>query len=140
MNNWQSFILGEAVEIKHGWPFKSEFFAENSPGQPIVVSIGNFRYSGGFRFNETTLKFYDSEYPDDYRLSSGDILLVMTCQTAGGEILGIPGKIPSDGNIYLHNQRLGKVVLQSRSREEYLICQKRNILMQKYLALLLAWP
>jgi type I restriction enzyme S subunit len=36
----------------------------------------------------------------------------MTCQTSGGEILGIPGKIPDDGRIYLHNQRLGKVVVK----------------------------
>ncbi len=35
----------------------------------------------------------------------------MTCQTAGGEILGIPGRIPDDGRIYLHNQRMGKVVI-----------------------------
>lgn len=110
MTPWTILTLGEAVEIKHGWPFKSEFFIEDTPSKPIVVSIGNFRYSGGFRFNETTLKFYDSEYPSEYILSPADILLVMTCQTAGGEILGIPGKIPSDGNTYLHNQRLGKVI------------------------------
>jgi type I restriction enzyme S subunit len=36
----------------------------------------------------------------------------MTCQTPGGEILGIPARIPDDGRLYLHNQRLGKVVLK----------------------------
>ncbi len=40
----------------------------------------------------------------------------MTCQTAGGEILGIPGRIPDDGKIYLHNQRMGKVVIKEPKR------------------------
>jgi type I restriction enzyme, S subunit len=75
------------------------------------VSIGNFRYTGGFRFDTTVTKEYRGEYPKEYELSPGDILLVMTCQTAGGEILGIPGKIPDDDRIYLHNQRMGKVVI-----------------------------
>jgi type I restriction enzyme, S subunit len=38
-------------------------------------------------------------------------LLVMTCQTPGGEILGVPGRIPNDGRVYLHNQRMGKLVV-----------------------------
>jgi type I restriction enzyme S subunit len=40
----------------------------------------------------------------------------MTCQTAGGEILGIPGRIPRDGKVYLHNQRMGKVVVTAPDR------------------------
>jgi type I restriction enzyme S subunit len=35
----------------------------------------------------------------------------MTCQTAGGEILGIPARVPNDNRTYLHNQRMGKVVI-----------------------------
>ncbi|SBS65947.1 restriction endonuclease subunit S [Vibrio atlanticus] len=85
---------------------------------PIVVAIGNFDYSGGFRFSETKLKRYTSEFPTDYILTPGDILLAMTCQTSGGEILGIPGMIPDDGEIYLHNQRLGKVII----KEPSLVC------------------
>ena len=46
------------------------------------------------------------------------MLLAMTCQTSGGEILGIPGVIPNDGLVYLHNQRLGKVVI----KEPKLVC------------------
>jgi type I restriction enzyme S subunit len=39
----------------------------------------------------------------------GDVLIVMTCQTPKGEILGIPGRVPNDGRTYLHNQRMGLV-------------------------------
>src|SRR5882724_225316 len=104
--------LGDLVSIKHGWPFKSELFSEELTGKPILVNIGNFNYTGGFRFGSTRVKEYRGEYPKEYELVSGDVLLVMTCQTAGGEILGIPGRIPEDGRIYLHNQRMGKLVMR----------------------------
>ncbi len=111
LDGWQSVALGDVAKIKHGWPFKSELFSEELTGRPIVVSIGNFEYSGGFRFDTTSLKEYRGDYPAEFDLTPGDILLVMTCQTAGGEILGIPGRIPDDGRKYLHNQRMGKVVI-----------------------------
>lgn len=107
--------LGDLIEVKHGWPFKSELFSEEKTGKGIVVAIGNFRYTGGFRFSETATKEYRGTYPAEYDLLPGDILLVMTCQTAGGEILGIPARVPDDGRRYLHNQRLGKVVLRSEA-------------------------
>ena len=113
---WEKVRFGELVKITHGWPFKSECFTEERTGRPIIVSIGNFKYTGGFRFESTTVKEYIAEYPKEYELTPGDILLVMTCQTSGGEILGIPGRIPDDGNIYLHNQRMGKVVIKDRKR------------------------
>ena len=81
-----------------------------------MVNIGNFRYTGGFRFAQTTLKEYRGDYPREYELHPGDILLIMTCQTAGGEILGVPGRIPDDGHVYLHNQRLGKIVINNPKR------------------------
>jgi type I restriction enzyme, S subunit len=115
---WVSAKLGELVEIKHGWPFKSEYFREGSTGQPVVVSVGNFRYTGGFRFDETAIKEYCDDYPKEYELVPGDILLIMTCQTAGGEILGIPARVPNDGRVYLHNQRLGKVWIRDKRKVE----------------------
>lgn len=111
-SDWPVVRLGDLASIEHGYAFKSDRFCEPASGIPIVVSVGNFQYTGGFRFEETTVKGYAGDYPSRFRLAAGDILLVMTCQTAGGEILGIPGRIPDDGGTYLHNQRLGKVVLK----------------------------
>jgi len=115
-DGWSRTRLGDLAEIKHGWPFKSEFFNPDLTGHPIVVSIGNFTYTGGFRFESTTTKEYRSSYPKSFELSPGDILLVMTCQTVGGEILGIPAKVPDDGRLYLHNQRLGKVSIKDSKK------------------------
>ena len=122
--------LGDLVKVEHGWPFKSEFFVEEAIGGPIVVNIGNFKYTGGFRFESTTIKKYVGTYPKAYELSPGDLLLVMTCQTPGGEILGIPGRIPNDGRLYLHNQRIGKVAFKDRERLDpgylYYLCLGRD--------------
>jgi type I restriction enzyme S subunit len=101
--------LEDLITIKHGFPFKSEFWAEDDQSLPIAVTIGNYNYTGGFRFVSTKIKCYSGEYPKEYELFPGDILLAMTCQTPGGEILGIPGIIEEDGRTYLHNQRIGKV-------------------------------
>ncbi len=115
MNEWKPIKLGEIITIKHGWPFKSEYLSEQETDKPIVVSIGNFLYGGGFRFNDTKTRRYTAEYPAEYLLSAGDILLIMTCQTEGGEILGVPGIIPDNGVKYLHNQRLGKVIIKDKA-------------------------
>ncbi|MBI2566068.1 MAG: restriction endonuclease subunit S [Candidatus Schekmanbacteria bacterium] len=112
VSEWRPSRLGDLVEIKHGWPFKSEHFHEDLRGRPIVLSVGNFRYTGGFRLAETSVKEYRDGYPKEYELAPSDILLIMTCQTAGGEILGIPARVPDDGRVYLHNQRLGKVLIR----------------------------
>lgn len=112
--SWQVVSLGDLVSIKHGWPFKGEFLSEDPNASLVVVCIGNFRYTGGFRFDATPVKTYTDSCPEEYRLSPSDTLLVMTCQTPGGEILGIPGRIPDDGRVYLHNQRMGKVVVTER--------------------------
>ena len=112
MSEWKETTLGNLIDIKHGWAFKGEFFNKTNQPNNIVVAIGNFDYSGGFRFDSTRTKEYLDTYPQEYELVSGDILLAMTCQTAGGEILGIPGRIPNDGKVYLHNQRLGKVEIK----------------------------
>lgn len=116
-SEYKNVSLGELADIKHGWAFKSDFFSDLPKENPVVVGIGNFRYEGGFRFESTKLKYYEGEFPNEYLLAAGEILLVMTCQTAGGEILGIPGRIPSDNRRYLHNQRLGKFV--NKRRDEF---------------------
>jgi type I restriction enzyme, S subunit len=118
MSEWKNTKLGEIISIKHGWAFKGEFLTDEGMGNPIVINIGNFKYNGGFRFNETKIKEYTGEFPPEYVLKAGDILLIMTCQTEGGEILGIPGVIPNDKKIYLHNQRLGKVIVKNHANTD----------------------
>lgn len=109
----RSYRLGDGCSIKHGFAFKGSLMTtDDNQDLPIVVNIVNFQYTGGFRFDSTKIQRYVGTFPDEYVLRSNDVLIVMTCQTPKGEILGIPGRIPRDGRIYLHNQRMGLVSIK----------------------------
>jgi len=112
-SSWTEATLGDLIEIRHGWAFKGAHFCDPEPDLPIVVKPGNFREEGGLSVEYGRTQAYNGPYPPDYELSPGDLLVVMTCQTQGGEILGVPAVIPDDGRTYLHNQRLGKVTVRS---------------------------
>ena len=108
-----SYRLGDGCSIKHGFAFKGSLMTtDDNQDLPIVVNIVNFQYTGGFRLDPTKIQRYVGTLPDEYVLRSNDVLVVMTCQTPKGEILGIPGRIPRDGRIYLHNQRMGLVSIK----------------------------
>jgi type I restriction enzyme S subunit len=113
-DEWKKVRLGEVLAIKHGYAFRSEHFSSDLTGRPIVVNIGNFSYTGGFRFATTQTREFRGDYPKEFELSAGDLLIVMTCQTAGGEILGVPAIVEDDGRVYLHNQRIGKVLVNKQ--------------------------
>jgi type I restriction enzyme S subunit len=113
-DTWEiDYRLGDGCTFKHGFAFKGEFMTteDSEDHLPIVVNIVNFQYTGGFRFESTKVQRYSGLYPPEYELRPGDILVVMTCQTPKGEILGVPGRIPLDGEKYLHNQRMGLAIL-----------------------------
>jgi len=105
---WQSRPLEELCEIKHGFAFKSEFFA--SAGDYILLTPGNFYESGGYRDRGEKQKYYMGEIPKGFILSKGDLLVAMTEQAAG--LLGSPILVPESGK-FLHNQRLGLVTAKS---------------------------
>lgn len=105
-NGWKSRRLGDVLRIKHGYAFKGEFFAKE--GNLVVLTPGNFRAEGGLKA-EGEQKYYRGEFPDEFLLKRGELLVVMTDLTQNAPILGSPAFIPDDGK-YLHNQRLGKVV------------------------------
>lgn len=102
--NWRSIRLGDGIHVKHGFAFKGEFFSDS--GEFMVLTPGNFLEKGGFRAREGKERFYHSDFPREYLLSKGDLIIAMTEQGEG--LLGSAARIPADGK-YLHNQRLGLV-------------------------------
>lgn len=96
--------LGELFEVKHGYAFKSAYFAKSGPF--VLLTPGNFKEEGGFDRRDGKEKFYDGPVPHDYILNRGDMLIAMTEQAEG--LLGSSAIVPED-NRYLHNQRLGLV-------------------------------
>ena len=97
-------MLGDAIRVKHGFAFKSQYFSES--GEFVVLTPGNFNEEGGFRLRPSKDRFYTGEIPEDYVLNEGDLIVAMTEQGPG--LLGSAALIPESGK-YLHNQRLGLI-------------------------------
>jgi type I restriction enzyme S subunit len=104
--NWSERKLGEFISIKHGWAFKGEFFIEE--GKYLLLTPGNAYETGGLKLRPGKEKFYAGEFPPEFLLRMGDMLVVMTDLIQAAPILGGAIVVPEDGR-YLHNQRLGLV-------------------------------
>jgi type I restriction enzyme S subunit len=105
--NWRKCTLGDLLEIKHGFAFKGEFFSDE--GERVLLTPGNFREDGGLKLKGEKEKFYSGEFPPEYILCRGDMVIAMTDLIQDAPILGSPAFIPEDER-FLHNQRLGKVI------------------------------
>jgi type I restriction enzyme S subunit len=103
-STWRDRRIGELFRLKHGYAFKSQYFADYGPY--VLLTPGNFYDQGGFRLKGEKEKYYLGEVPSGFVLKRGDLLVVMTEQAEG--LLGSPAIIP-ENNKYLHNQRLGLV-------------------------------
>ena len=102
--SWREIYLGDGIHIKHGFAFKGEYFS--STGEYMVLTPGNFLEQGGFRVRDGKERFYHADFPEDYLLAEGDLIVAMTEQGEG--LLGSAARIPGEGK-FLHNQRLGLV-------------------------------
>ncbi len=128
-DGWKEAKFSDLCSIKHGFAFKSEFFA--TEGDFVLLTPGNFYESGGYRDRGEKQKFYVGEIPQDFILNAGDLLVAMTEQAAG--LLGSPILVPESGK-FLHNQRLGLVTKKDHvpwSNEffpcfQHAVCSKGN--------------
>lgn len=100
--------LGEAISVKHGFAFPGELFSEEEEF-PTLVTPGNFAIGGGFQ--TTRPKTFAGDIPAGYELHAGDLILTMTDLSRNVDTLGLPAIVPL-GARYLHNQRIGKVLIK----------------------------
>lgn len=112
MDGWKPFSFADLIDVKHGFAFLGEYFRDEPPGD-VLLTPGNFAIGGGF--TDRKLKFYDGPVPDDFVLSPGELLVSMTDLSKAGDTLGYPAFVPDDDRRYLHNQRLGKVIVKNRA-------------------------
>lgn len=110
MSEWKEATLGELIDIKHGYAFKGEFFSE-IPNENVLLTPGNFHVGGGFK--DDKFKYYIGDFPDEYVLSPGDVIVTMTDLSKAGDTLGYSARIPVSRDRFLHNQRLGLVTKKS---------------------------
>jgi type I restriction enzyme S subunit len=104
--SWQACKLGQFISIKHGWAFKGEYFS--GEGKYILLTPGNAHETGGLKLRPGKEKYYLGEFPPDYLMKTGDMLVVMTDLIQAAPILGGAIVVPEDDR-FLHNQRLGLV-------------------------------
>lgn len=102
--SWSEITLGSAIHVKHGYAFKGEHFTDT--GDKIVLTPGNFNGEGGFRLRPEKDRAYNGDFPEEFILNEGDLIVAMTEQGPG--LLGSAALIPQSER-YLHNQRLGLV-------------------------------
>jgi type I restriction enzyme, S subunit len=113
MAKWRDSKLGDLLEIKHGFAFLGENFAD--AGTHIVLTPGNFYDEGGFKHKGDKEKWYRGPIPADYVLNEGDLIVAMTEQAEG--LLGSSAIVPRSG-LYLHNQRLGLVQIRDSKQAD----------------------
>ena len=125
---WREVALGDLIDIKHGYAFKGAFIHDESVGD-VLLTPGNFAIGGGFQAGKT--KHYNGTVPSEFVLSENDLLVTMTDLSKQADTLGYPALIPasSNGLRFLHNQRLGKVVLRDPESTHkryiyYVLCSK----------------
>jgi type I restriction enzyme S subunit len=113
MTEWKETLLGECIEITHGYAFSSEFFSD-TPTDQILLTPGNVKIGGGF--NNSRFKYYNNNpVPDRYLLFPGDIVIALTDLSSKGDILGCAAQVPGmKEKKILHNQRLGRVRMLSK--------------------------
>jgi type I restriction enzyme S subunit len=104
---WPLLPLGNRLTIKHGFAFKGEYFS--TKGKYVLLTPGNFSEQGGYRDRGDKQKYYHGEIPQGYILNKDDLLIAMTEQAPG--LLGSPLIVPA-ADKFLHNQRLGLIVLR----------------------------
>jgi type I restriction enzyme S subunit len=107
---WEKIQLQGIINVTHGCAFQGCHFSEK-PTSRLLTTPGNFRIGGGIKFDK--LKFYSEEGPLElaYVFKPMDLMLTMTDLSKMCDTLGFPAFVPKlDGQTFLHNQRIGKVV------------------------------
>lgn len=111
--DWVESLLQDVIEIKHGFAFSGEYFRDEPPGD-VLLTPGNFAIGGGFKGEK--FKYYDGPVPVEFVLQEGDLLVTMTDLSKQADTLGYSAFVPAPivNRRYLHNQRLGKIVVKDK--------------------------
>lgn len=126
MDEWEIYKLKEVVAIENGYAFKSKYFKTDTTRE-IVITPGNVNIGGGFQDGKGHYYDISGKFPTKSIMKPGDIFVTMTDLTSSAQVLGFPALIPNDGNIYLHNQRLGKLINYDLNKDYLfnLLCTER---------------
>jgi type I restriction enzyme S subunit len=112
MSDWEPLTLRDVISVKHGYAFPGAGFGIDASA-PQVLTPGNFALAGGFQ--DAKPKSFVGNFPHEYLLTSGELVLTMTDLSKAGDTLGYAARLPA-GREFLHNQRVGLVQLTDPTR------------------------
>jgi type I restriction enzyme, S subunit len=113
VSEWTLTTLGDVLRVEHGFAFKGEHFSMESGD--VLLTPKNFGPSGGLEVSAHRCKYYAGSVEERFILRAGDIVMAMTDLKQDAPILGSTGVVPA-GRRYLHNQRIGKIVISDPDR------------------------
>lgn len=114
-----STVLRDVATIKHGYAFKGEYFSKVC-NDIVLVTPGNFKVGGGFQEHEC--RYFTGDYPDEFVLEPGSLIVTMTDLSKNADTLGYAALIPEHSErVYLHNQRIGLINLKP-CMNKYFVC------------------
>lgn len=108
--------LGELLKIKHGYAFKSENYVDKS--NYALVTLANISETNNFKFNYEKTTFYGAEFPNEFILKTGDLIMPLTEQVIG--LIGNSAFVPKINDLtFVLNQRVGKVIYNENKVNKY---------------------
>lgn len=108
--------LGDILQIKHGYAFKSENYVEKSPY--ALVTLANISGSNNFQFTPDKTTYYSTAFPDEFKLYEDDLIMPLTEQVVG--LFGNSAFVPKINGIqFVLNQRVGKVIPIEEKADKY---------------------
>ena len=108
--------LGDILQIKHGYAFKSENYVNNSPY--ALVTLANISGSNNFQFTPDKTTYYGAAFPDEFKLYEDDLIMPLTEQVVG--LFGNSAFVPKiKGMQFVLNQRVGKVIPKEEKADKY---------------------
>ncbi|MBR1703468.1 MAG: restriction endonuclease subunit S [Lachnospiraceae bacterium] len=108
--------LGDLLKIQHGYAFKSDNYVAKS--QYRLVTLGNFASGNSFKYNDEKATYYGAEFPEEFILKEGDLIMPMTEQVIG--LFGNTAFIPETTDYtFILNQRVGKVIYDEGKVDKY---------------------
>ncbi len=110
--------LGTVCDLQNGYAFKSDDYIEAS--QTVSLRMSNIRPGGTFD-NNYNLRYLPNSFQEkysNYLIKDGDLVIAMTDLANDPKILGIPTIVETGENVWLLNQRAGKLVIKDSSQAD----------------------
>lgn len=103
--------LGTVCDLQNGYAFKSHDYVEHS--ETVSLRMSNIRPGGNFD-NSYNLRYLPDNFQNKYSqyiVDNGDLVIAMTDLANNPKILGIPTIVETGKNVWLLNQRAGKIII-----------------------------